>query len=98
MLKIDNEKIIRLEENNKITEKRINVLEKKVDEIGNITLSIKELTMEIKQMREDVNKMDSRIDLLERKPQKRWDNLINQLISLLVAGIFGFVISKLNIS
>ena len=94
---MDNERIIRLEEDNKNIFKRLDILENKVEDIFENTISIKEMTIEIKQMREDIKKYENRIELLESKPQKRWDNMVNQIISLIVAGVVGFILSKISI-
>lgn len=93
---MDNEKLIRIEESNKNTLKRLDNLEKKIEDICEITISIKELTMEIKQMREDVNKMESRVELLEEKPRKRWDSMVNQIITMTIAGVVGFLLSRIG--
>lgn len=94
---MDNEKLIRAEEINKMNIARIEKLENKMDEIFEITLSIKELTMEVKKMREDVNKVEERVGVLEEKPAKNWNNLVNQVISIIVAGVTGYFISKFGI-
>lgn len=94
---MENEKLIRIEENNKNTIKRLDSLERKIEDVCKITISIKELTMEIKQMREDVNKMESRVEILEEKPRKRWDNMVNQIITMVIAGIMGFLLSRFGI-
>lgn len=93
---MDNEKLIRIEESNKNAIKRLDNLERKIEDVCEITISIKELTMEIKQMREEVNKMEKRVEVLEEKPKKRWDTIINQIISLIVAGIMGFLLSRIG--
>ena len=93
---MDNEKLIRIEESNKNTIKRLDNVEKKLEDVCKITLSVKELAIEVKQMREDVNKMENRVEVLEEKPKKRWDNMISQIISLIVAGIVGYFLSKIG--
>ena len=91
---MENEKLIRIEESNKNTIKRLDNLESKIEDVCEITISVKELTMEIKQMREEANKMEARVELLEEKPRKRWDGMINQIISLIIAGVIGFLVSQ----
>ena len=94
---MNNERIIRVEEDNKNIYKRLDVLESKVEDIFENTISIKEMTLEIKQMREEPVKYENRIESLESKPQKRWDNMVNQIISLVVAGVVGYFLSKVSI-
>jgi len=54
---------------------RIDKIESEVSEIKELTIAVKEIAMETKATREDVNKMDSRLNTLEEKPAKNWDNL-----------------------
>lgn len=94
---MENERLIRIEESNKSTIKRIETLEDKIDDIFELTISIRELTMEIKEMREDVNKLEKRVVTLEEKPAKRWNGMITQIISLGVAGFMGYLLSNLGL-
>lgn len=93
---MESEKLIRIEEDNKNTIKRLETLERKIEDVCEITVSVKELTLEIKQMREEINKMDSRIEIIEEKPRKRWDGMINQIISLVIASTVGYFLSKIT--
>lgn len=91
---MENEKLIRIEESNKNTIKRLDNMEKKIEDVCEITISVKEITMEIKQMRQEVNEIEKRIAIIEEKPRKRWDDMVTQIISLVVAGVFGYFLSK----
>ena len=52
--------------------------------------------MEIKEMREDANDIKKRVDVLEEMPKKKWNNMVNQIISMLVAGMVGYFLSKIG--
>lgn len=93
---MESEKLIRMEENQKNILKRVDNLENKIQDICDITISIKELTMEIKEMREDANDIEKRVDVLEEMPKKKWNNMVNQIISMLVAGTVGYFLSKIG--
>ena len=93
---MESEKLIRMEENQKNILKRVDNLENKIQDICDITISIKELTMEIKEMREDANDIEKRVDVLEEMPKKKWYNMVNQIISMLVAGTVGYFLSKIG--
>jgi SMC interacting uncharacterized protein involved in chromosome segregation len=94
---MENERIIRIEENSKNTMSRIENLESKIDEICKLNILVSELSLEIKEMREDINKVEKRITIIEEKPAKRWNNLVTQIISLGVAGIIGYLLSSLGL-
>lgn len=75
------EKLIETESRSKSNTKRIDNLEKNIESIHNLALSIKEIATEMKAMREDVNKMDIRLNDLEEKPAKNWNNLTQQILT-----------------
>ena len=60
---------------------RIDNLENMVQTIQDLAISVKEIAMETKKNREDVNKIDSRLEEIEKKPAKRWDNLMTVIIT-----------------
>lgn len=39
-----------------------------------------------------MNRMNSKVEQIESKPAKRWNNMVDQIISLLVAAIIGLLI------
>lgn len=94
---MDNEKLIRLEEEMKQVNSRLNKLENKIENIYDLTSSVKQIATEMKAMREDVNKIDDRVKTIEDKPAKRWDSVVGQIVSIVVAGIMGFLISKIGL-
>ena len=54
--------------------------------------------METKYSREDLNKVISRVDILEHKPEKRYDTAINTIItgvmSALIGALMAFILRK----
>lgn len=74
-------------------EKRVEKLEKIFDTINNLTLQIEKLAIETKYSREDLNKVMSRVDVLEHKPEKRYDNIITTAITGVVGAIIGAIMS-----
>lgn len=79
-------------ERSKSNTHRIDGLEKEVKENNMLAINVKELTLEIKHMREDyqksetkhaeeLKKMDSRLSEVESKPAKRYDKVIDLIIT-----------------
>lgn len=83
------QKLIETEQRSKSNTKRIDEHEKKIEDIHDLTYSIKELAIEVKNMREDINKVDTRLNVLEEKPAKNWDNLIKTIITRNCNSSFG---------
>ena len=61
------------------------------DKINSIAMSTEKLAIEMKYMREEQAKMDSRIKVIEEKPVKRFDNVINYIITSIIGLIIGAV-------
>ena len=74
-------------------EKRVEKLEDIFDIINKLTLQIEKLAMETKYSREDLNKVISRVDILEHKPEKRYDLAVTTIITGVVGAIIGALMS-----
>lgn len=44
-----------------------------------------------------ISLLENKVTTLESKPQKRYDSIVNQIITLLVAAIMGIVIAKMGL-
>lgn len=101
---MDSERLVRVEESNKQAHKRIDTLEhkqeatdNKIENIYELTISVKEIATEMKAMREDMAKIDNRVHAIEEKPVKRYDTIVGQVISIIVAGVVGFFLAKFGL-
>lgn len=74
---------------------RIDKMENDIGEIKELTIAVKEIAMETKANREDVNKMNKRLETIEQKPAKNWDNLKKTIITRNSNSYSGFFISKI---
>lgn len=68
---------------------RVGKLEHIYDTISDLTIEIKKLAIETKYMREAQNKLTERVDVLEHKPEKRFDAIINTVITTITGGLVG---------
>ena len=64
-------------------------LHKVYDVVNRQTIATEKLALEMKYMREDQNNMESRIKVLEEKPVKRYDTVVTQVLSNIIALIIG---------
>lgn len=101
---MDSERLVRVEESTKQAHKRIDTLEhkqeatdNKIENIYELTISVKEIATEMKAMREDMAKIDNRVHAIEEKPAKRYDAVVGQVISIIVAGVVGFFLAKFGL-
>ena len=68
-------------------------LHKVFDKIGDIVVSIEKLAVEMKYMREEQNKTELRLKALEDKPIKRYDSIVNYIIT----SVIGSVVSAITL-
>ena len=74
-------------------EKRVEKLENIFETINKLTLQIEKLAVETKYSREDLNKVIRRVDILEHKPEQRYDNIVMTLITGVVGAVVGAIMS-----
>lgn len=66
-------------------------LHKVFDKIGDIVVSIEKLAVEMKYMREEQNKTEQRLKALEEKPIKRYDSIVNYIITSIISLVLGAI-------
>ena len=77
-------------------EKRVEKLENIFDTINKMTVQIEKLALETKYSRQDLNKVITRVDALEKKPEKRYDTIVTSIITGVVGAIIGAIVALLN--
>ncbi len=68
-------------------------INRRLDNIERLTESVHTIAVEMKAMREDVNGLTKRIAAIESKPIKRWDSIVQFIITTLVGGGLGYLIA-----
>lgn len=66
-------------------------LHKIFDNITDIAISTEKLAVEMKYMREEQNKTEQRLKALEEKPIKRYDNIVNYIITSIISLVLGAI-------
>lgn len=84
------------EERSKSNKYRIDKLEKQQGEFIELVSSVKVLAEREQNVENDVKEIKSDVKSLTSKPGKRWDNLVDKAIAVVVAAIMGFVLAKLG--
>ena len=69
-------------------------MEKRQDNLDELVGTVKVLADREERVEDDVKEIKSDVKSLTDKPAKKWDNLVNQVISILVAGIVGFILAR----
>jgi len=83
-----------------VMDERISAAFKRIDEERSRTVTLQKtvtalevLTMEVKRIGEELSTQGKAIDTLRMKPAMRWESVLGQVITLLVAAGVGFFFS-----
>ena len=87
-------RLTEVEERSKSNTYRLAEVEKRQDNLDDLVSTVKVLAVREENVENDVKEIKSDVKSLTGKPAKRWDNLVNQVISILGAGGVGFILAK----
>ena len=87
-------RLTEVEERSKSNTHRLAEVEKRQDNLDDLVSTVKVLAVREENVENDVKEIKSDVKSLTGKPAKKWDNLVNQVISILVAGVVGFILAK----
>lgn len=76
---------------------RLSEMEKRQDDLEDLTSTVKVLALREENVEKDVKEIKADVKELTSKPAKRWDNLISQIITLVVAAVVGFLLAKIGL-
>lgn len=71
-------------------------LQNKQQSINDLVVSIKELAIREENVESTVKEIKEDVRTLTSKSGKRWDNVIEQLITIVVAALVGIIIAKIK--
>lgn len=86
----------RIEDQQKRTDKRLELLEVSVQKIEDLTISVHELAVSTEKMAEAQINQDKRITEIESKDGKSWNEFKKIVISALASGILMFLLGYLG--
>ena len=72
-------------------------MEKRQDNLDDLVGTVKVLADREERVEDDVKEIKSDVKTLTSKPAKRWDNLVSQIITLVVAAVAGFILAKIGL-
>ena len=94
---LDHERrLTEVEERAKSNTKRLDEMEKRQDNLDELVGTVKVLAVREENVENDVKEIKSDVKSLTNKPAQKWDSMIEKIIGYLIAGIVGFLLSKLG--
>lgn len=85
-----------VEDRSKSNTKRLDEMEKRQDDLDELVSTVKVLAVREEAVENDVKEIKNDVKSLTGKPAQRWENLITQLITIVVATIAGFILAKIG--
>lgn len=76
---------------------RIDELERRQDNLDDLVSTVKVLANREERVEDDVKEIKTDVKTLKSKSAARWDNLVNQIITIVVAAIAGFILAKIGL-
>lgn len=93
-----------VEHRSKSNEHRLDKLEKDHEALHSMAASLevmaneqKHQTQTISDVKTDVGRLESKVDVLESKPAKRWDGLVEKAIWAVVAAVIAFILGRVGL-
>lgn len=90
-------RLTEVEERSKSNTHRLDEIEKRQDNLDELVSTVKVLANREERVEEDVKEIKTDVKNLTSKPAKKWDNLINQIITIVVAAVAGFILAKFGL-
>lgn len=84
------------ESREKANTRRIEKLEERQDNLDKLVGAFEALSTREQRVEADVKEIKKDVKLLSEKPGKRWEALVGQVISILVAAVVGFLLARLG--
>lgn len=78
--------------------KRLAILEDSMKKLEDLTVAIEKMSVSISTMATEIKKQGERLEAIEAKPGKLWENIVSDVIKLVVAAAVGFTLARLGLS
>ena len=87
-------RLTEVEERSKSNSHRLDEVEKRQDNLDKLVGTVSLLAEQEKRVEADVKEVKADVKDIASKSGRRWDNLINQIITIVVAAVAGFFLAK----
>ena len=76
---------------------RMSDVEAQTKAINNLALSVEKLALSVQYMNDEQKESIKRLEVLENKPAKRWEQVISLIITTIVGAVIGFLLSRIGL-
>lgn len=86
-----------VEDRSETNKRRLDDLEKRQDNLDDLVSTVKVLAVREENVESDVKEIKKDVKELTGKPGKRWESLVSQVITLVVAAVVGFLLARIGL-
>lgn len=86
-----------VEDRSKSNAHRIDKLEESTEAINRLATSMEVMVVKQEEVANTVVKLDEKVTILETKPAKRWDALVDKIIWAVAAAVVGFLLARIGL-
>lgn len=90
-------RLTEVEERSKSNSHRLDEVEKRQDNLDKLVGTVSLLAEQEKRVEADVKEVKADVKEIASKSGRRWENLINQIITIIVAAVAGFFLAKFGL-
>ena len=86
-----------VEDRSRSNSHRIDDLERRQDNLDDLVSTVKVLAVREENVESDVKEIKSDVKILTNKPGKRWEKIVETIITVVVSAFVGFILAKYGI-
>lgn len=90
------EQVAKNTESIKTAHHRLDTMERKVEELTNLHLAVCRLSEKMDTVADDVTEVKQELKEVREKPARRWESMVAQALTLVVAAVVGMMLSHLG--
>lgn len=87
-----------VEQRSKSNSHRLEALEKQTEALNTLATSVAVMAEKVEATGEKVDGLCTDVQEIKQRPAKRWESVVVQVISILVAAALGYVLARLGLS
>lgn len=89
-------RLTQVEDRAKSNTHRIEKLEKSTEAINKLATSMEVMATKQAEVADNVSKLTDKVTVLESKPAKRWDSIVDKILLAIVGAIVLYILAKLG--
>lgn len=85
--------ITECEQRGKSNSKRLDDVEKHIENMNDLIGAVHDMATEVRYMRQDIDKLNTKVEVIENKPIKRWETVVTTAITVVISAVVGFILA-----